>query len=45
MAEKSKKGNPKLQAGKNRKLSLVTAKPLLLVVEVQHIHFLYIFFP
>jgi hypothetical protein len=32
MAEKSKKVNPKLQAGKNRRLSVVTAKPLLLVV-------------
>jgi hypothetical protein len=32
MAEKSKKVSPKLQAGKNRKLSLVTAKPLLLLV-------------
>jgi hypothetical protein len=45
MSEKSKKVNLSIEAEKNRKLSLVTAKPLLLVVEVQHIHFLYIFFP
>jgi hypothetical protein len=32
MTEKCKKVNSKLQAGKNRKLSVVTAKPLLLVV-------------
>jgi hypothetical protein len=32
MAEKSKKVDPKLEPGKNRKLSVVTAKPLLLVV-------------
>jgi hypothetical protein len=32
MAEKSKKVSPKLQVGKNITLSLVTAKPLLLLV-------------
>jgi hypothetical protein len=32
MAERSKKVTPTLQAGKNRKLSIVTAKPLLLLV-------------
>jgi hypothetical protein len=32
MAEKSKKRNPKLEPRKKRKLSVVTAKPLLLLV-------------
>jgi hypothetical protein len=32
MAEKSKKVNLSIEAGKNRKLSLVTAKTLLLLV-------------